>query len=147
MDRLLIIPPHRAEQTVRLSELVSVDQVETDSGKKLFTDAFGNVYDGYLCLNMAYAETASAVYNLEGRYAAFSGVFTSSSDSVGSASVNISIYGDGELLFEEKDYQKADGPLAFTVDVTGKTALEIRTEASESDSGAKIYLESDSVNF
>lgn len=78
------------------------------------------MYDGYLCLNMAYAETASTVYNLEGRYAAFSGVFTSSSDSVGSASVNISIYGDGELLFEEKDYQKADGPLAFTVDVTGK---------------------------
>lgn len=150
LNEAVLIPTEgeaEAEQTVRLSELVSVDQVETDSGKKLFTDAFGNVYDGYLCLNMAYAETASTVYNLEGRYAAFSGVFTSSSDSVGSASVNISIYGDGELLFEEKDYQKADGPLAFTVDVTGKTALEIRTETSESDSGAKIYLESDSVNF
>lgn len=71
LNEAVLIPTEgeaEAEQTVRLSELVSVDQVETDSGKKLFTDAFGNVYDGYLCLNIAYAETASTVYNLEGRY-------------------------------------------------------------------------------
>lgn len=77
---------------------------------------------------MAYAETASTVYNLEGRYAAFSGVFTSSSDSVGSASVNISIYGDGELLFEEKTIRKQMGRWHLPWS-DRKTALEIRTEA------------------
>lgn len=131
-----------AEQVV--SDTIQVllkDQKMIDSGDceifdGLQVDTSGNFYENEMRLNAA--SNKSIIWNLNGDYTELSGVFF-----VGTAAdsaIDIQILADEECIFELNGFDKNDGIQAFSVDVTGKQILELKTSTAENAWTANLYI-------
>lgn len=129
------------EKVSRLGDLVSVDAVCVSGERKLFHDAYGLLHDQYLQMNAE--EGASAVYNLDGAYAGFSGTITAAGKNTElGVRMKVTILADGGELWST-EFEKSEGPVKFEVDLTGKRVLEIKAETLEEGSGGEVFLTDD----
>lgn len=111
---------------IDLSQVVVIDSQDYDYNSDLYTDSFGNTYDGR---HYFYAGSEGyAVYNLEGKFTSFSGLIVANQNTGSSASMDIAIYTDDTLAHATTGFNKRTGAVAFNVDVRGVTKLEIRTD-------------------
>jgi tetratricopeptide (TPR) repeat protein len=91
----------------------------------VFTDSFGNVYDGTYHFVASY--NAFAIYNLDKKYSKFSASIVAGTDTGSGASMTLAVYADDKLLYVQKEYNKRTGKIDFNIDVSGITKLKIET--------------------
>lgn len=127
----------------RLAELVEVDMVKTDKSYEFFCDAYGNVYERSLRMNAR--DTASAVYNLEGKYTAFKGIITAATEHTSKAfGTSVVFLADNEEI-HTIDFEKSNGAVEFEIDLTGKKVLEVRAQNLEEGKDSTVYLTEDQL--
>lgn len=124
----------------RLNDVHCMGTASTKTAVKLWRDSDGVLHEGYREFNTS--EKAGAVWYLNGEYTEFSAKlagFYSEPDT----KMNVRIYGDDELLYELKDWNRMQEGSDFTVDVTGKKILRIETENGSENYDSYIYLTDD----
>lgn len=124
----------------RLADLILVEEVGTYTEQKLYTDVYGILHDRLLELNAQ--ENARALYNLSGNYTTFTGTLTALTEGTLETDASVQIKADGETLYEISGFEMQEGPVAFELDVTGKSTLEIVTS---SEDRTWIYLTDDRI--
>lgn len=124
----------------RLADLILVEEVGTYTEQRLYTDAYGILHDRLLELNAQ--ENARALYNLSGNYTTFTGTLTALTEGTLETDASVQIKADGETLYEISGFEIQEGPVAFELDVTGKSTLEIVTS---SENRTWIYLTDDRI--
>ena len=130
-------------RTARLADLVSVDMAAASAEDRFFQDAYGFFHDGSLRLNAG--DGAFAMYHLEGAYTVFTGTITASTENTNrNSTVRITFYADGEEL-QTIDFEKASGPAAFELDLTGKQVLEMKADIPEEGQNTAVYLTDDQL--
>lgn len=129
-----------AEDIRRLTDLIQVEEINTNTEDVLYTDAYGTLHDRFLEMN-AQADS-KVLYNLSGNYSAFTGTIIAETDGALKTDVSVQIKADGEVLYEISGFDMYEGPAAFEVDVTGKNTLEIVTA---SEDGTWIYVADDRI--
>lgn len=110
---------------IDLSQVVVIDSQDYNYNSDLYTDSFGNTYDGRHYFSAG--NDGYAVYNLEGKYANFSGTIVVNQDTGSRAVMDIGIYLDDTLAYSKTGFDKRTGAINFSLDVRGVTKLEIRT--------------------
>lgn len=126
------------ETPTPLNELVVIDSSRYDYNADLYTDSFGNVYDGRHSFDSYYKPYV--VYNLNDKYTQFSGSFVASKKTGSSCVFSVAIYLDGKLAYTLTDFTKTTGKQDFTLDVTNVTKVEIKTSVSGSYSDTYIAM-------
>ena len=124
----------------RPADLILVEEVGTYTEQNLYTDAYGILHDRLLELNAQ--EDARALYNLSGNYTTFTGTLTALTEGTLETDASVQIKADGETLYEISGFEMQEGPVAFELDVTGKSTLEIVTS---SEDRTWIYLTDDRI--
>ncbi len=113
---------------VDLSDVVLIDSGDYEYYVDVFTDSYGNVYDGYHWYDPCY-EHAYSVYNLDKKYNEFNCSIVAH-ESTGSDRVfSVAFYVDDKLIHSVSDITKTTGKKDVTIDVTNATKLEIYTSA------------------
>ena len=130
-----------SDKASRLSGLYVIDGREFSQASGLNRDTDGELHDGYT--EFYAGGDASAAWNLDGRYTSFEGKIVTYNRTGADVSMNVRIYGDNELLFEEDGISKRTGTLPFTLDVTGVRVLRIETEDTSETRDAWLYLVDD----
>ncbi len=111
---------------IDLSQVVVIDSQDYDYNADLFTDSYGNAYDGR---HYFYAGSEGyAVFNLEGKFTTFSGTIVANQNTGSSAVMVVAIYLDDTLAYSKTGFDKRTGAVPFSLDVRGVTKLEIRTD-------------------
>lgn len=123
---------------IDLSQVVVIDSKSYEYTSDLYTDSFGNTYDGRHYFNASY--DAYAVYNLEGKYSAFSGTIVANQGTDSDAVMTVAIYLDDDLVYTKTEFTKRTGAVKFSIDVRGVTKLEIRTYPDRSWSNRTLSI-------
>jgi len=110
---------------IDLSQVVVIDYKRYEYNSGLYTDSFGNNYDGNHFMDAS--NEAYAVFNLDEKFTNFSGTIVANQNTGSDASLNISIYVDDKLAYTKTELNKRTGAVDFSIDVRGVTKLEIRT--------------------
>lgn len=109
-----------------LSQLVLIDSKEYSRIDDLFTDSFGDIYDGALQFDAS--KNSYAVYNLKGTYNYLSGAVVATEKTGSGASMTILIYADDELVYSYTGLTKVTEKVSFVdIDVSNKSKLTIKT--------------------
>lgn len=128
------------EKVARLGELTCVDMDHVSAESKSMIDAYGNLHERYLYLEAN--SQAAAVYSLNGEYTCFEGTLVcGESKTRYEGDMKIAIFGDNEEL-ETITMNKASGPVAFSVDLSGRKVLKIQVESLDGKSNV-LYLTED----
>lgn len=125
----------------RLSELYLIAGSEFSQANGLNRDTAGLLHEGYMEFDAG--RGASAAWNLNGGYTSFEGKLVTYNNTGADVSMNVRIYGDEELLLEEKGINKMSGAIPFEIDVTGVTVLRIETEDTSETGNAWLYIVDD----
>lgn len=112
----------------RLENLFVIDEHYTWRSNSLFTDAFGNLHNGFTKLQCG--EDAFILYNLDKKYVSLSGTIVAGGDT-GDASMNIQFYLDDKLVHSEDAIKRSTTAKTFEIDVTGVSVLKIATSKNE----------------
>lgn len=123
-----------------LNDLFVIDDDTTWISNRLFTDAFGNIHNGYTKFQCG--EDAYILYNLDKKYVSLSGVIVAGADT-GDASMNIEFYVDDKLVHSEKGIKRTTSAKTFNFDVTGAGTLKIVT--SKTDGFESFLYVTDSI--
>lgn len=134
------------ETPTYLHELVVIDSVRYKYSQDVFTDSFGNIYDGYHNLNND-DNSSYVVFNLNGDYSQFRCSLVAPQNTGSGRVFSVSIYLDGKLVYTLSDFTKRTGAQDISIDVTDVTKLEIRVGSNYwSSSANSIALVNATVN-
>ena len=130
------------EKITRLNELSLIDSSDNDEDTCLVSDSYGELYDRYLVLNAD--EGGHMLWNLDGKYASFSGRITAAAKTDLFDSAHVRILLDGEEVYDSGLWKSTDGAMDFEVDVTGASTLEIAAESEYPENGQMyVYIMND----
>ncbi len=118
------------ETPTDLSELVVIDSRDYSYKDEVFTDSFGDDYDGYHWFDPCY-NNAYAVYNLNDNYTKFNCSIVAAKSTGSSRELSVAIYLDGKLAYTLKDFTKTTGRKDISLDVSNVTKMEIKTGADD----------------
>jgi len=119
-----------SETPTYLKDLVLIDSKDYAYSEEVFTDSFGNIYDGYHLFDPCYYN-AYAIYNLDEKYTKFNCSIVATPSTGSDRVLGVAIYLDGKLAYTLSDFTKTTGRKDITIDVTNITKLEIKTSADE----------------
>ncbi len=117
---------------VELDELHLIDRSFGNSWHKyeyrnnVFTDSFGNAYDGAHCYLGVLNEGQYSTHNLNGQYKNFTGSIVAMPNTSTAGTYCISIYVDGVLKYSKSAFSKTTGKVDFSIDVKGGKTLTIK---------------------
>ena len=114
---------------VYLKDVFLIDSRDYTYHDDVFTDSFGNVYDGYHYFDPCY-DGAYAVYNLDENYKTFNCSIVGTTSTNSTTVFAVYIYLDGKLAYTLSDFTKTTGKADISIDVSNVTKLEIKTAAS-----------------
>lgn len=97
---------------------------------EVFTDSYGNTYDGAHNFGFYWSGEGYAVFNLNREYNKLSGNIVTSTNT-GNAIFKASIYCDDSLVFNQEGIAKTSGKIHFDIDVSGVTKLEFRFDQTD----------------
>lgn len=115
---------------VDLSDVVLIDSGDYEYYVDVFTDSYGNVYDGYHWYDPCYYN-AYSVYNLDKKYNEFNCSIVAHETTGSDRVFSVAFYVDDKLVHTVSDITKTSGKKNVTIDVTNATKLEIKTSADE----------------
>ena len=118
------------ETPTYLNELVVIDSKYYKYSEDIFTDSFGDVYDGYHLFDPC-SRNAYVVYNLNDRYTKFTCSIVAAQSTGSDREFSVAIYLDGKLAYTLTDFTKTTGKQNVIIDVTNVTKMEIKTSADE----------------
>lgn len=96
-------------------------------------DPYGNLHFNSLSL---YGDTSVVSYVLNGNYTSLDTNLSTWTETASGASFNFAVWGDGELLYSNYNYQKTDAPVSLSLDLTGVQTLKMEVSNSgECDNG------------
>lgn len=113
---------------IDLSQVVVIDSKDYNYKPDLFTDSFGNSYDGRHYFDARVK--GYAVFNLEGKYSNFSGTIVAHQSTASDSEMELAIYVDDKMIYSKTGFNKRTGAIDFSVDVRGATKLEIKSGKS-----------------
>ncbi len=121
---------------VALEKLVVIDSGEYEFKQSLFTDSYGNNYNGAHYYN-AYNSSAKtySVHNLNKAYTNLSGTIVAQVAMRSDAEVSIVIYVDDVMKYTKTNYDKRTGSIDFNVDVLGGSKLTIEVVCTQNYNG------------
>lgn len=120
-----------------LTALKSVGQSETGF-QPYVQDPYGKDHYGSLYLNAS--ENGWVSYDLKGGYKALTGNVSTWQEAESGASFEMTVWGDGKLLYELYDYEKTREPVFFSIDVQGVHRLTIDTGNRGDKGGGYLFL-------
>lgn len=134
---IMEISPDTAADYASERELAALTGVLTGSNYydycKVAYDWQGNEYLSSYLMNAN--EDGWATYELNGGYTSISGILSSSSESSAAADMFFGIFGDGKLLYAQKQMRGEKRAEKFTVDVTGVKTLTLRARSLNNERG------------
>lgn len=101
-------------------------------------DPYGESHFYSLYLNAS--ERAAAYYELNGAYSELTGTISTWTEADSEGVYELAVWGDDQLLFSLFDYQKADAPVSFRIDVKGVETLSIQTRNRGAESNGYLFL-------
>ena len=118
------VPPTYAS----LEELTVIDSVDFEQKICLQKDTFGDLHKGRQYFdNPMTSETESyALYNLDQKYLSFSGKLIIDEESTTNCNMNVQIYLDDQLAFEQNGIGRTTEPVEVNLDVTNVKVMKIR---------------------
>ena len=118
------VPPTYAS----LGELTVIDSVDFEQKTCLQKDTFGDLHKGRQYFkNPMTSETESyALYNLDQKYLSFSGKLIIDEESTTNCNMNVQIYLDDQLVFEQNGIGRTTEPVEVNLDVTNVKVMKIR---------------------
>ena len=118
------VPPTYAS----LGELTVIDSVDFEQKTCLQKDTFGDLHRGRQYFkNPMTSETESyALYNLDQKYLSFSGKLIIDEESTTNCNMNVQIYLDDQLAFEQNGIGRTTEPVEVNLDVTNVKVMKIR---------------------
>ena len=118
------VPPTYAS----LGELTVIDSVDFEQKTCLQKDTFGDLHKGRQYFkNPMTSETESyALYNLDQKYLSFSGKLIIDEESTTNCNMNVQIYLDDQLAFEQNGIGRTTEPVEVNLDVTNVKVMKIR---------------------
>ena len=124
------VPPTYAS----LEELTVIDSVDFEQKTCLQKDTFGDLHKGRQYFkNPMTSETESyALYNLDQKYLSFSGKLIIDEESTTNCNMNVQIYLDDQLAFEQNGIGRTTEPVEVNLDVTNAKTMKIRLVGRDS---------------
>lgn len=118
------VPPTYAS----LEELTVIDSVDFEQKTCIQKDTFGNLHKGrqYFKNPMTSESESYALYNLDQKYLSFSGKLIIDEESHSSCNMNVQIYLDDQLAFEQNGIGRTTEPVEVNLDVTDVKVMKIR---------------------
>ena len=118
------VPPTYAS----LEKLTVIDSVDFEQKICLQKDTFGDLHKGRQYFkNPMTSETESyALYNLDQKYLSFSGKLIIDEESTTNCNMNVQIYLDDQLAFEQNGIGRTTEPVEVNLDVTNVKVMKIR---------------------
>lgn len=130
----------------RLSDNTVIDSARAEYIDGLVQDTYGNLHDCGMKLNTE--EGGYILYNLNQKYANFSGNLVVSRSTDADAEIKVQIYVDDLLVFEQSNIDKTVERIPISIDVTNGKVLKI-TSSEEYDYWitADIFIADDRLYF
>ena len=118
------VPPTYAS----LEELTVIDSVDFEQKTCIQKDTFGNLHKGrqYFKNPMTSESESYALYNLNQEYLSFSGKLIIDEESTTNCNMNVQIYLDDQLAFEQNGIGRTTEPVEVNLDVTNVKVMKIR---------------------
>ena len=118
------VPPTYAS----LGELTVIDSVDFEQKTCIQKDTFGNLHKGrqYFKNPMSSDTESYALYNLDQKYLSFSGKLIIDEESTTNCNMNVQIYLDDQLAFEQNGIGRTTEPVEVNLDVTDVKVMKIR---------------------
>lgn len=118
------VPPTYAS----LEELTVIDSVDFEQKTCIQKDTFGNLHKGrqYFKNPMSSDTETYALYNLNQEYLSFSGKLIIDEESTTNCNMNVQIYLDDQLAFEQNGIGRTTEPVEVNLDVTNVKVMKIR---------------------
>ena len=118
------VPPTYAS----LEELTVIDSVDFEQKTCIQKDTFGNLHKGrqYFKNPMSSDTESYALYNLDQKYLSFSGKLIIDEESTTNCNMNVQIYLDDQLAFEQNGIGRTTEPVEVNLDVTNVKVMKIR---------------------
>ena len=113
------------KKPIDLEDLILIDSYYYEYSEELFTDSFGDVYDGFHWFSWG-QNKPYAVFNLRGEFSTFNCSFVAATSTNSSSKFTVGVYLDDELVYTLTDFTKLSGKKDVSIDVTNVTKLEIR---------------------
>lgn len=130
----------------RLKDNVVIDAGNSEVEDILFADAYGNLHNG--CLEFDAHRDAYMLFNLDGKYANFSGKIVTGEWTHSESSITVQIYLDDTLIFERMGINKLVSEIPFSLDVQNGRVLKIRMDDSaELYESSWCYIADDKLYF
>lgn len=126
---VVAFPVFANESSISLENMHELKSEAAEFMEDAITDSYGNKY-GKNILRLDAPRDAYVSYDLNGAYEKFEGSIVASTDTSSDAVMNVCIYGDGELLYELKNYTKQKAAEEVSIDVSGVGTLSIMTTGS-----------------
>lgn len=115
---------------VGLDKLVVIDSDNYSYNSNVFTDSFGNSFNGHHSFNADY--NSYAMYNLNKAYTIFSCDIVAGSNMRSKDKVIIAIYVDDTLKYTKTEYAKTSGKISVNIDVSSGSQLTIKVNKDTS---------------
>ena len=115
--------------SMRPASLNALHVIDSDSfeySDKMFTDSFGNVYDGSFHFEHVGYDNEYAIFNLRKECNVFTGSIVTCQDTGSDEQMVVYIYVDDVLKYTSPQFGKTSGKIDFSVDVTGGQQLMIK---------------------
>ena len=111
-----------------LGDLTVIDSVDFEQKTCLQKDTFGNLHKGrqYFDNRMSSDTESYALYNLDQKYMSFSGKLIIDEESTTNCNINVQIYLDDQLSFEQNGLGRTTEPVEVNLDVTNVKVMKIR---------------------
>ena len=129
----------------RLRDTIMIDSGNAEISYNLLADSYGKLHNGSLNLDADY--DGYALFNLDGKYANFSGEIVTGSETGSGASISVQIYLDDVLIFEQNGIEKTMNSIPFSLNVANGKVLKIVTAEAEVHiiHGAFCYIVDDKL--
>lgn len=111
-----------------LDKLFLIDSKNFDQESEIFTDSFGNSYDGFYHFKHIGSSTSGpyATFNITESSSTFSGSIVTCQDTGSEEQMIVMIYVDDVLKYTSPQFGKTTGRLDFSIDTTGGQTITIK---------------------
>ncbi len=111
-----------------LEKLFLIDSKNFDQESEIFTDSFGNSYDGFYHFKNIGSDNPGtyATFNITESSSTFSGSIVACQDTGSDEQMLVMIYVDDVLKYTSPQFGKTTGKLDFSIDTTGGQTITIK---------------------
>ncbi|MBS6263574.1 MAG: protein kinase [Clostridium sp.] len=111
-----------------LDKLFLIDSKNFDQKREIFTDSFGNSYDGFYHFKHVGSNNPGtyATFNITESSSTFSGSIVACQDTGSDEQMIVMIYVDDVLKYTSPQFGKTTGRLDFSIDTTGGQTITIK---------------------